>query len=143
MRMHRNQNPAFLPSCAHKLKYKSKIEGKPNGKMLNSGFSEAQTTNALKKAWIAYSISDKNKDIERKQYYAAVIQKLERELGRTVTPFRELKMLALKYYSDNAELFKDDVTGDEVLNTMVENGYKFGKPYKKKEGGIINDSRKT
>jgi len=65
MRMHR-QNPAFWMSYAHKLKYKSKIEGKPSSKMLNSGFSEAQTTNALKKAWIAYSISDKNKDIERK-----------------------------------------------------------------------------
>lgn len=65
------------------------------------------------------SISEKNNDLERKQYYTAVIQKLERELGRTVTPFRELKMLALKYYSDNAELFEDDVTGDEVLKTMV------------------------
>ena len=52
------------------------------------------------------SISEKNNDLERKQYYTAVIQKLERELGRTVTPFRELKMLALKYYSDNAELFE-------------------------------------
>lgn len=67
---------------------------------------------------------------------------MERELGRTVTPFRELKMLALKYYSDNAELFKDHVTGDEVLKWMVENGYKFGKPYKKQEGKVINDSRK-
>jgi hypothetical protein len=27
-------------------------------------------------------ISDKNKDMERKQYYAAIIQKLGRELGR-------------------------------------------------------------
>jgi hypothetical protein len=53
---------------------------------------------------------------------------LESELGKTITPFRELKMLALKYYSDNAELFEDDATGDEVLKTMVENGYKFGKP---------------
>jgi hypothetical protein len=141
-RKYKNQNPAFWLSYAQKLKYKSKIERRPNIKMLNSGFSEAQITNALKKAWIAYSISDKNKDIERKQYYAAVIQKLERELGRTVTPFRELKMLALKYYSDNAELFKDDVPGGEVLKTMVEKGYKFGKQYKKQEGKVINDSRK-
>jgi len=51
-------------------------------------------------------------------------------------------MLALKYYSDNAELFKDDVPGDEVLKTMVEKGYKFGKQYKKQEGKVINDSRK-
>jgi hypothetical protein len=74
--------------------------------MHTSGFSEAQTTNELRKVWIGYSISDKNNGIERKQYYAAVIQKLERDLGKTVTPFRELKMFALKYYSDNAELSK-------------------------------------
>jgi hypothetical protein len=90
-----------------------------------SVFSVAQIDYALKKAWVAYSISDKNNDLERKQYYAAVIQKLERELGKTVTPFRELKMLALKYYNDNAGLFKDGVTGNEVLKKMVQNGYKF------------------
>ena len=97
-RTRKNQNPAFWVSYAQKLKYKSKIERRPNSKMLNSGFSEDPSTKALKKAWVAYSISDKNNDIERKQYYAAVIQKLERELGKTITPFRELKMLGLKYY---------------------------------------------
>jgi predicted nucleic-acid-binding protein len=97
-------------------------------KMPYSGF------NALKKAWIAYSISDKKNDLERKIYYASVIQKLEQELGKTVTPFRELKICALKYYSNNIDLFSDDVTGDEVLKTMMENGYTFGKRYQKEEG---------
>lgn len=93
-----------------------------------SGFKD-QTCYALKKAWIAYTISDKKNDLERKQYYASVIQKLEHELRMTVTPFQELKMLALKYYSSNIELFSDDVTGDEVLKRMMENGYTFGKKY--------------
>jgi predicted nucleic-acid-binding protein len=97
-------------------------------KMPYSGF------NALKKAWIAYSISDKKNDLERKLYYASVIQKLEQELGKTVTHFRELKICALDYYSNNIDLFSDDVTGDEVLKTMIENGYTFGKRYQKEEG---------
>jgi hypothetical protein len=67
-----------------------------------SGFKD-QTYCALKKAWIAYSISDKKNDLERKLYYASVIQKLEQELGKTVTPFRELKICALKYYSNNID----------------------------------------
>lgn len=50
----------------------------------------------------------------KKQYCEWVIQKLERELGKTVTPFYELKILALKYSSDNADLLKDDVKGNEV-----------------------------
>ena len=39
-------------------------------------------------------------------------------------------MLSLKYYSDDADQFKDDVTGEKVVKTMVKNGYIFGKPYK-------------
>jgi hypothetical protein len=31
-------------------------------------------------------------------------------------------------------LISDDVTGDEVLKTMMENGYTFGKCYQKEEG---------
>ncbi|HEY6884199.1 MAG TPA: hypothetical protein VI278_09205 [Nitrososphaeraceae archaeon] len=50
----------------------------------------------------------------KNQYCEWVIQKLERELGKTVTPFYELKILALKYSSDNADLLKDDVKGNEV-----------------------------
>jgi hypothetical protein len=42
-----------------------------------------------------------------------------------------LKYITLEYYSGNSELFKDDVTLEEVLKTMEENGYKFGKPYAK------------
>jgi hypothetical protein len=30
-----------------------------------------------------------------------------------------LKMLALKYYSDNAELFKDDVSGKVIIISCI------------------------
>lgn len=68
-----------------KLKYKART-GRLTGKLLDSGFYEDQTHGALQKSWVAYVISGKkDDDLERKEYYAAVIQKLERELGKTVT----------------------------------------------------------
>jgi hypothetical protein len=81
----------------------------------------------LKKAWMAYKMSESKNDLKGKQYYAGVIQNLEREQGKTVTQFHELKILALEYYSKNAEVFKDGVTGEEILKKMTENRYKFGK----------------
>jgi hypothetical protein len=42
-------------------------------------------------AWVAFMISNDNHDQERKEYYAAVIQKLQGELGVDITPFPELK----------------------------------------------------
>jgi hypothetical protein len=36
-------------------------------------------------------------------------------------------MLALNYYCNNIDLFSDDMTGDEELKTMMENGYTLGK----------------
>ena len=52
-----------------KLKHKSRIERRLNSMMLSFGFSKAQTTNALKKAWIGYSISDKNNDRAASRYH--------------------------------------------------------------------------
>jgi hypothetical protein len=90
------KNKILLFGCRLlKLRYKSTIDGRLNRNILNSG---------------SLSISDRNKDLERKQCYAAFIQKLEHNIGRLLDLFRVLKMLALKYYSGNSELFKDDVT---------------------------------
>jgi hypothetical protein len=47
--------------------------------------------------------------------------------------FRDLKMLALEFYNNNPELFKQGVEGEEVLKTMIEKGYTFGKRYMKEE----------
>ena len=79
-----------------KLKYKVRT-GRLDGKVLESGFTADQTFGALSKAWVAYIISDKKDDLERKQYYAAVIQKLQHELGMTVRSFPELNLMAIGF----------------------------------------------
>lgn len=109
-----------------KMKHKS-IAWRLTGKMFDSRSYEGQTERALVRAWEAYRISDKKNDFERRRYYASVIQKLEQKLGKTVTPFRELKICALEFYNNNPQLFKDcdgqEITGEKVLKIMMENGY--------------------
>jgi hypothetical protein len=49
---------------------------------LPSGFAEGQTWGGLYKAWMAFIIAKNNDDLEKMNYYAPVIQKLQHELGQ-------------------------------------------------------------
>lgn len=77
---------------------------RPPGRILESGFTERQTYIGLDRAWQALIINsdEKHRNKERQRYYAAVIQKLEHELGRKITSFPDLNMMALGYFEDNA-----------------------------------------
>ncbi|MGA9169589.1 MAG: hypothetical protein WBZ20_05535 [Nitrososphaeraceae archaeon] len=46
-------------------------------KLLDTGFYQDQTRGVVTKALLAYTISCKHDDWDRRKYYAAVIQKLE------------------------------------------------------------------
>jgi hypothetical protein len=131
---HHNQNTALKLMYRRiknleKLKYKLR-SGRLNGKVLESGFTTDQTYGALCKAWVAYIISDKKDDLERKQYYAAVIQKLQHELGMTVRSFPELNLMALDFYIKNLkDTEKDDqeLTGEQVMDVMRKSDDEFWK----------------
>jgi hypothetical protein len=112
-----------------KLKYKVRT-GKLDGKVLESGFTADQTFGALSKAWVAYIISDKQDDLERKQYYAAVIQKLQHELGMTVRSFPELNLMALDFYIKNlkdTEKDDQDLRCEQVMEIMRKSDNEFWK----------------
>jgi hypothetical protein len=116
-----NQNTALSPmhrrlKNLEKLKYKTGT-GRISGKMLDSGFYEDQTHGTLHKAWVAYVISCKKDDLEKKQYYEAVIQKLQHELGIAITSFPELKLLSLDFIQEHVS---DDMSGDEILQMLLE-----------------------
>jgi hypothetical protein len=118
-----------------KLKYKART-GRLSGKMLDSGFYEDQTHGALQKAWVAYVISRKKDDPERKQYYAAVIQKLQGELGLTISDFPELRQMALDFLSlpQNRDLVdwasEEEVSGDEILDILIKGDNEFARKIK-------------
>src|SRR2546428_13536030 len=86
-----------------KLEYKAR-HGMLRGKLLYSGFYEDQTWGALQKSWLAYIISCKHDDWERRKYYAAVINKLEVELNIKKYNFPELRGIVAEFLEE----YQDD-----------------------------------
>jgi hypothetical protein len=68
-------------------------------KLLDSFYYENETWGGLIKAWKGYIISKNKHEYDRLEYYAAVIQKLQNELGLRVSSFPDIGLSALKFYS--------------------------------------------
>jgi hypothetical protein len=71
-------------------------------RMLRSGYTDGQTYDALEKAWIGYQASKREGIMKRMVYYAAVIQKLQKELGLPISNFPNLAMSAIGEKGSNA-----------------------------------------
>jgi hypothetical protein len=108
-----------------KLEYKART-GRLRGKLLDSGFYEDQTYGALQKAWLAYIISCKHDDRDRRKYYAAVIQKLEGELGLKKYYFEEIKEMTadfLEEHQDDPNIH--DMSLEEIEEIMRKSDSEF------------------
>jgi hypothetical protein len=68
--------------------------GTNRSKALDSLYYENQTWGALHKAWKGYVIAKNKDEFERLEYYAGVIQKLQKELGLEISSFPDLGMIA-------------------------------------------------
>jgi hypothetical protein len=68
-------------------------------KLLDSFYYDSQTWGALHKAWKGYVIAKHKQEHDKREYYASVIQKLQNELGLSVSSFHDIGMSALKFYS--------------------------------------------
>jgi hypothetical protein len=64
-------------------------------RVLDSLYTENKTYGALGKAWMAYVISKNKLELPQMEYYARVIQKLQRELGLPIASFYELNLFPL------------------------------------------------
>jgi len=64
---------------------------------LDSFYFENQTWGALHKAWKGYVIAKNKYEYDKIEYYAAVIEKLQNELGLRVCSFPDIGMTALKF----------------------------------------------
>jgi hypothetical protein len=77
-----------------------------------------KTWGALPKAWKAYVIAKNKYEYDKTEYYAAVIQKLQNELGLAVSSFADIGLSALKFYSsrysDKGCLNNDDDDNKEI-----------------------------
>lgn len=59
-------------------------------RLLDSCYFESQTWGALHKAWKGYVIAKNKIEYDRMEYYANVIQKLQKELGLRISSFPDL-----------------------------------------------------
>jgi hypothetical protein len=96
------------------------------GKLLDSGFYEDQTWGALGKAWLGYIISCKHDDWERRKYYAAVIQKLEGEMGIKKYDFPELRGIVAEFLEEYQEsLDFQNMSIEEIEEIMSKSDTQF------------------
>ena len=92
MRSHkyrRNYNTFFIKYGLDPWKYYR--EGFKYHKILPSTYYENQTWGALHKAWVGYWIAKDKFEYDKKEYYAKVIRKMQRELGLEVSEFECLR----------------------------------------------------
>ena len=95
------------------------------------------------KTWVAFMISNDNQDQEKKEYYAAVIQKLQGELGVGITPFPELKNLVVDFISQNKELAEwaseEELSGDVILDLLLKGDNEFARKIKNEASMTIKN----
>lgn len=77
--------------------------GTNRSRLLDSCYFESQTWGALHKAWKGYVIAKNKYELDRMEYYASVIQKLQRELGLSISSFPDLGLVPQGYRYDDSE----------------------------------------
>ena len=83
--------------------------GTSRSRLLDSCYFENQAWGAIHKAWKGYIIAKNKDEVDRLYYYAEVIQKLQRELGLSVSLFPPLGLSPQKLADDASE----DYTSEE------------------------------
>lgn len=104
----------FRAKWDYNMDQHNKKSAKGKLKILDSMYSEDQTWGALEKAWFAYWLNDTMCITDRARYYAAVIQKLQNELGLPIKRFPHLNMEAAGFFENNAYYMSGEYTGDEL-----------------------------
>lgn len=100
--------------------------GRNRSRVLDSFYFENQTWGALHKAWKGYVIAKNKDEFERLEYYAEVIQKLQKELGLEISYFPDLGMIAENAANDpQCKASIDELTPEELIELLKENDREF------------------
>ena len=96
-----------------KTKY---MVGRNKSQILDSLNFENQTWGALHKAWKGYIIGKNKFELDKMEHYAAVIQKLQKELGLKISEFPNLNLEPLDSFGENPE----EISEEEAFELMVQ-----------------------
>lgn len=88
-------------------------------RLLDSFNYESQTWGALHKAWLGYIIGKNKFELDRMEYYANVIQKLQKELGLQISSFPDLNLPSLDSFEANAESGSEEISEEGLFELMA------------------------
>ena len=131
-RFNRDRSLLDLPKKRIKSFRKLEYMARTNrSRMLDSFYFENQTWGALHKAWKGYVIAKNKDEYERMEYYASVIQKLQKELGLAISSFPNLGLISQEVDNDDSqyEVNIEDMTSEEVLELLNESDREFFEQY--------------
>lgn len=129
-KFNKNRSIFSLHRYGKSLKKMSYMINTNRSKLLDSFFYGNQTWGALHKAWKGYIIAKNKHEYSRLEHYAAVIQKLQNELGLRVSSFPDIGLSALKFYSSRC-------SNESSLNN---NNYCNGAEMKPQESRLQEDN---
>ncbi len=100
--------------------------GRNRSRVQDSFYFENQTWGALHKAWKGYVIAKNKDEFERLEYYAEVIQKLQKELGLEISSLPGLGMIAENAADDTqSKASIDELTPEELIELLKDNDKEF------------------
>ena len=102
-------------------------------RILDSFYFENQTWGALHKAWKGYVIAKNKDEFDWIEYYASVIQKLQKELGLRISSFPDLGLMAQEDIDDDSECETntEEMTGEEILQLLMKHDREFLDKYER------------
>lgn len=102
-----------------------------------SGYTKGQGWGGLHRSWLGFILNTKKTgDLEKIEYYALGVQKIEKDMGLDINQFPELQLAALEYMQDDSnydvleerakKLRKpvDELSSQDILSIMIERDQK-------------------
>jgi isocitrate lyase len=94
--------------------------------ILDSFYFQNQTWGALHKAWKGYVIAKNKYEADRMYYYATVIQKLQKELGLSISSFPDLGLFGGEDVDDGSDCEDNqEMTEEELLQEQMKQDREF------------------
>jgi len=118
-KFNRDQSSDLLQKYRKSWRKTKYMAARNKSRLLDSLYFENQTWGALHKAWKGYIIGKSKFELDRMEYYASVIRKLQKELGLEISSFPDLNPASLDSFEENPENMPQEISEEEAFELMV------------------------
>jgi hypothetical protein len=132
-RFNRDKSSDLLQKYRKSWRKTKYMAARNKSRLLDSLYFENQTWGALHKAWKGYIIGKSKFELDRMEYYASVIRKLQKELGLEISSFPDLNLVSLDSFEENPESMSEELSEEELFELMVKRDKEDLKALKEEE----------